>query len=218
MSATLSAVMAPPVAANAGRDAVRDPLRFFMWLTQEYGDIVQYRSSLEPAYLVNHPDYIQHVLLANGTNYNKDTFLNKHLIESIAGQGLLTSENPLWRQQRQVIQPSFHRRSLSRFDHVMQQSTERAIQRLDQFAAAGDVVDISAEMVRLTLDIVTRSLFSSDLLNEADSIGAAMDTMVSIGKPRHRMVQEAIGYLDRIVVDLIADRVRVSEECARTIY
>lgn len=202
----------PPVAASISRDAVRDPLKFFMWLTQEYGDIVQYRSSLEPAYLINRPDYIQHVLLSNGANYNKDTFLNKHLIEAVAGQGLLTSENPLWRKQRQVIQPSFHRRSLGRFEATMQACTQQTLDRLDVVAAGGEPVDISAEMTRLTLDIVTQSLFSTAIADKADSIGAAIDTMVSIGKPKHRKVQEAISYLDGVVVDLINARIRQETE------
>ena len=49
----------PPSAGTGmgGREEIRNPLRFFLWLTQTYGDIVQYRSSLEPAYLINHPDY-----------------------------------------------------------------------------------------------------------------------------------------------------------------
>lgn len=206
MSATTPAFRTPPIAANVGRDAVRDPLAFFLRLTQEYGDIVQYRSSLEPAYLINRPEYIQQVLVSNGTNYNKDTFLNKHLIEAVAGQGLLTSENPLWRQQRQVIQPSFHRRSLGRFEAVMRESTQEALDRLDGYIQSGEPIDISAEMVRVTLDIVTRALFSYDISDKAASIGEAMDTMVSIGKPKHRKVQEAISYLDRIVVQLVEDR------------
>lgn len=212
MRPTSSAAAAPPTAAAAGREAVRDPLGFFMWLTETYGDIVQYRSSLEPAYLINRPDYIQHVLLTNATNYNKDTFLNKYLIESVAGQGLLTSENPLWRQQRQVIQPAFHRRSLGRFECVMQEATEQMVARLDECARSGEPVDISDEMVRVTLDIVTRSLFSYDILSEAGAIGRAMDTMVSIGKPKHRKVQEAIGYLDQVVVGLIDSRVAQTDD------
>lgn len=210
MNSTPATAKEPPVATGVGREAVRDPLRFFMWLTEEYGDIVQYRSSLEPAYLINHPDYIRHVLLANAANYNKDTFLNKYLIEAVAGQGLLTSENPLWRQQRQVIQPAFHRRSLDRFEPVIHEATRQSLARLEAAARAGEVVNIASEMMRVTLDVVTRSLFSSDISSEAGAIGEAMDTMVSIGKPKHRAVQEAIAYLDRIVNGIIEARVRQS--------
>ena len=165
---------------------------------------VQYRSSVEPAYLVNHPDYVQHVLQTNGQNYNKNTYLNKYIVESLTGQGLLTSENPLWREQRRLIQPAFHRRSLPAFAGLMTDATCRTIDRL-RAVPPGETVDIAREMMRLTLDIVTSALFGYDITGRADEVGAAMDTMVSIGKPRHRKVKEAIDLVDRIVYDIIED-------------
>lgn len=196
----------PPSAGTGGREEIRNPLRFFLWLTLTYGDIVQYRSSVEPAYLINHPDYIRHVLQSNGTNYNKDTFLNKYMLESLTGQGLLTSENPLWREQRRLIQPAFHRHSLPKFAELMQEATLRTVARLDKAAAEGRAIDIANEMMRLTLDIVTESLFGYDISDRAGEVGQAMDTMATIGKPRHRKVREAIEMLDRIVYAIIDDR------------
>ncbi len=195
---------APPI-ASGGREEIRNPLRFFVWLTQTYGDIVQYRSSVEPAYLVNHPDYVQHVLQTNGPNYNKNTYLNKYIVESLTGQGLLTSENPLWREQRRLIQPAFHRRSLPAFAGLMTAATCRSIDRL-RAMPPDEPVDIAREMMRLTLDIVTSALFGYDITGRADEVGQAMDTMVTIGKPRHRKVKEAIDLVDSIVYAIIDDR------------
>ena len=196
----------PPSAGAGGREEIRNPLRFFLWLTQTYGDIVQYRSSVEPAYLINHPDYIRHVLQTNGQNYNKDTFLYKYMLESLTGQGLLTSENPLWREQRRLIQPAFHKQSLPKFAELMRQAVSRTVDRLDEAATARQPVNIAAEMMRLTLDIVTESLFSFDITGQADEIGEAMDTMAVIGKPRHRKVRAAIELLDEIVYAIINQR------------
>ena len=204
----------PPSAGTVGREEIRNPLRFFMWLTRTYGDIVQYRSSLEPAYLINHPDYIRHVLQSNGQNYNKDTFLNKYMLESLTGQGLLTSENPLWREQRRLIQPAFHRHSLPRFAVLMQEATTRTLARLEAAADTAEPIDIGNEMMRLTLDIVTQALFGYDISDKADAIGEAMDTMTTIGKPRHRKVREAIELMDHIVFAIIDDR-RQQPERAR---
>ena len=194
----------PPI-ASGGREEIRNPLRFFVWLTETYGDIVQYRSSVEPAYLINHPDYIQHVLQTNGQNYNKSTYLNKYIVESLTGEGLLTSENPLWREQRRLIQPAFHRRSLPAFIGLMTDATCRSIDRL-RATPPGETVDIAREMMRLTLDIVTSALFGYDITGRADEVGQAMDTMVTIGKPRHRKVKEAIDLVDSIVYTIIDDR------------
>lgn len=196
----------PPVAAHAGREAVRNPLHYFESLARTYGDIVQYRSTLEPAYLLSHPAYIRHVLLTNGRNYDKNTFLNKYLIESVAGQGLLTSENPLWRQQRRLIQPAFHMRSLVRYEALMAEAALCSIERLEAAAALGRPVDIAAEMMHLTLDIVTRALFTYDINEHAGQIAVAMNDMTTIGKPRHNKVRAAIAYMDQLVFALIAQR------------
>ncbi len=202
----------PPSAGTVGREEIRNPLRFFLWLTRTYGDIVQYRSSVEPAYLINHPDFIRHVLQSNGHNYNKDTFLNKYMLESLTGQGLLTSENPLWREQRRLIQPAFHRHSLPRFAALMQAATTRALARLEAAAGTGQPVDIANEMMRLTLDIVTQALFGYDISDKADAIGEAMNIMTTIGKPRHRKVREAIDLMDHIVFAIIDDRRQQPEQ------
>lgn len=196
----------PPQAAHAGREAVRNPLAYFESLARTYGDIVQYRSTLEPAYLISHPAYIHHVLLSNGRNYDKNTFLNKYLIESVAGQGLLTSENPLWRKQRHLIQPAFHRRSLGRYEALMTDATTRSMERLDAAADSGRAVDIAAEMMHLTLDIVTRALFTYDINPYAEQVGEAMNVMTTIGKPRHAKVRAAIDYMDQLVYSLIDKR------------
>lgn len=196
----------PPSAGTGGRDEIRHPLRFFLWLTRTYGDIVQYRSSVEPAYLINHPDYIRQVLQSNGHNYNKNTYLNKYMLESLTGQGLLTSENPLWREQRRLIQPAFHRHSLPKFAELMKAAVLHALDRLDRAAAEDRIINIADEMMRLTLDIVTQALFGYDISDRAGDVGQAMDTMVSIGKPRHRKVREAMDLLDRIVYLIIEER------------
>lgn len=196
----------PPSAGTGGRDEIRHPLRFFLWLTRTYGDIVQYRSSVEPAYLINHPDYIRQVLQSNGHNYNKNTYLNKYMLESLTGQGLLTSENPLWREQRRLIQPAFHRHSLPKFAELMEAAVLHALDRLDRAAAEDRIINIADEMMRLTLDIVTQALFGYDISDRAGDVGQAMDTMVSIGKPRHRKVREAMDLLDRIVYLIIEER------------
>jgi cytochrome P450 len=87
----------------------------------------------------------------------------------------------------------------------MTDATCRSIDRL-RATPPGETVDIAREMMRLTLDIVTSALFGYDITGRADEVGQAMDTMVTIGKPRHRKVKEAIDLVDSIVYAIIDDR------------
>ncbi len=195
-----------PKFSGSARELVRRPHRFFLQLTREYGDIVQYRAAPEPAYLINHPDYVKHVLVSNGRNYNKDTHLNKYMLESVVGQGLLTSEPPLWRQQRHLIQPAFHRHNLVNFADLMTASTRQAMARLDRFANLGEPVDMAAQMMNLTLDIVTRALFGYDIGPQAEAVGQAVNTLIEIAKPSRTRFQQTLHELNEIVFGIIEQR------------
>ena len=185
---------------------VRAPHRFFLQLTRDYGDIVQYRAAPEQAYLINHPDFVKYVLVTNGRNYNKQTYLNKYLLQSVTGQGLLTSENPLWRRQRRLIQPFFHRKYLVNFTDLMVEATNQMLARFEQYAAQKAPFDMANEMMGLTLNIVSRALFGYDIEAHTARIGEAVNTLIEIGKPKRPLFQAMVKVLDDIVFGLIRQR------------
>ncbi|MAT98059.1 MAG: cytochrome P450 [Anaerolineaceae bacterium] len=195
-----------PFFSGGARDLVRAPHRFFLQLTQEYGDIVQYRATPEQAYLLNHPDFVKHVLVSNGRNYTKETHLNKYMLQSLTGQGLLTSENPLWRKQRRLIQPFFHRSYLANFADLMVEATHETLARIDAHAAQNEPFDIASEMMTLTLNIVSRALFGYDIDEQSHRIGDAVNTLIEIAKPKRRRFQEMLQVLDEIVYGFIQQR------------
>ncbi len=66
------------------REIRHDPLRFGLAMTEQYGDVVRIRFFIWPAYLVNHPDGIKHVLQENQQNYNKDLFPYPRIAQRVA--------------------------------------------------------------------------------------------------------------------------------------
>jgi cytochrome P450 len=196
----------PPLFTGGVRELVRSPHRFFLNLTREYGDIVQYRVTPEPAYLLNHPDFVKQVLVSNGRNYNKDTHLNKNMLQVLTGQGLLTSENPLWRQQRRLIQPAFHQKNLVKFANLMHEATANMLARLESYAAQNEPFDMANEMMQLTLNIVSRALFGYDIDRQATLVGQALNTLIEIAKPKRHRSQEMIKILDQVVYTIVEQR------------
>ena len=49
----------------------RDPLGFLMKCAREHGDLVSVRFANVKGYLLNHPDYIEYVLVTNNRNFIK---------------------------------------------------------------------------------------------------------------------------------------------------
>jgi len=119
------------------------------------------------------PEVVQHVLQDNAKNYTKQT-IGYTKVKLALGDGLLTSEGDFWRRQRRIVQPAFHKDSLRSFASTMVASTAAMLERWMGPAARGEPVEVGSEMMRLTLDIVCRTMFSLDMSEQATRLGELM--------------------------------------------
>jgi cytochrome P450 len=153
------------------REARQRPLELMLELTRDYGDVSQVRMGPMRLIVVNHPDYVKHVLQENHANYGRPAFVS--MVRSLIGNGLLFSEGELWLRQRRTMQPMFHRERIAGFARTMAAAVAARVR--DWRARSSNLpLDISREMARLTFEIVGRTLFSTDLSVEASALGAAI--------------------------------------------
>ncbi len=143
----------------------RDPLDLFLTAAREYGDVVYMPFGLSRVYFIAHPDDIQYVLQINNRNYRREARGNE-VLQIISGLNLLTSDGDYWLRQRRLMQPAFHRQRIAAFGELMTTAAERMLDRWRAPAASGVPLDISVEMMRVTLEIVGRALFRVDLSDE----------------------------------------------------
>src|SRR5262245_30761349 len=114
------------------------PLEFFRRLRRDqlsvlvpdlFGrSLIRNRLLFLQSFLVNKPEYIEHVLLTNQANYHKSPFL-RNTLGPLLGQGLLISEGDFWRRQRRIAAPAFHSKRIADFVATMGSSTEAAVAR-----------------------------------------------------------------------------------------
>lgn len=147
----------------------RDPLAFLTALTA-YGDIARVPLGPETLYLFNHPDLVRDVLVTNHRNFHKGRGLER--AKNLLGTGLLTSEGDFHLRQRRLAQPAFHRQRVAVHGATM---AAYAAARRDRWRAHA-VIDVHKEMMALTLGIVGKTLFDSNVEHEAAAIGAALAT------------------------------------------
>jgi cytochrome P450 len=196
----------PPSPRGSIREMVRDPLNFFLGLTRQYGDIVCYRPAPDTAYIINHPDFIRHVLVDNYQNYSKET-RSIQVFKKMVGDGLVTSEGETWRWQRRLMQPAFHHSRLEALDTMIITATMAILERWKGFYQAGQPIDISREMASLTLTITTRALFGVDLGEEVNVIGEWVNhAAADFEKPSRPNVQESAKAIRAIVERIIQER------------
>ena len=203
----------------------RDVLGFLADSARSFGDVVHYRVGPQHIHLLNHPDHIAHVLLGNHRNFDKNT-RSAAAIRKGTGESLLTSNGEVWKRQRRQTQPFFHRRNISRFVEDMTTATGTMLKRWRDGAAKGQPLDIASEMMRLTYEIVGRTIFNADVGADAQAVERAMPVVLAhtfgrlerlinlpdwVPTPRNRRYRQAVADIDAVVFRII-DEHRQAEQ------
>ncbi len=151
----------------------RDSTGFLQKLA-ELGDVTSFKMGGQLAFFLNHPDFTRDLLITNNAKFIKGRALQR--AKRLLGEGLLTSEGEQHLRQRRMIQPAFHREKIKSYAEAM---TEYAAKMRDVWQD-GEVRDIDKEMMRLTLQIVGKTLFSANVEDEADEVGTALTTIIKM--------------------------------------
>lgn len=146
----------------------RDRLGFFREMVRKHGDISSLRIGSQRVVMLTHPDHIRDVLVTHGRQFTKGRALER--AKQMVGEGILTSEGEFHLRQRRLLQPAFHR---TRLEGYARQMSDWA-GRLRDTWVDGAQVDVNAEMMRLTLNIVAATLFSADVDGETEEIAEAL--------------------------------------------
>lgn len=201
-----------------------NPARMFSWLRERYGDVIRVYLPLGGwTYILSKPDHVQYVLEKNQKNYTKASEYQE--LKHVMGEGLLTSEGDRWLQQHRLMMPMFHKRSIKNFGDMIIDEAQSMMQRWEQLESRGESINLLDEMKRITLKIICRALFSSDVEDFVDVVSEELETLRTafnhrvrgfhiplwIPTPMNRKANKAIERLNRIVNGLINDR-RGNEE------
>lgn len=153
----------------------RDPLSFLLQAADAYGDLFFFRLGPRRIHVVTRSEHIREVLVGQQKNIVKATF-NRNLLARFMGNGLVTSDGDFHRRQRRLMQPAFHPQRVDTYAGVMVDYT------LDMMAdwQDGQRIDIDDEMMKLTMNIVSKTLFDADMSGEANTVGEAVATLQAL--------------------------------------
>ena len=161
-------------------------------------------------YVIHHPDDVKRVLVGNHRNYTKGVGLDR--VKILLGKGIMTSEGELWKRQRYMMQPLFHRRVITEFAQVIATANDRFIARWEQLAGRGELVNLTDEMSELTLEIVLRSIFGRDLDRLTQQLGGNPFEVVTREQSRDLQFAYKFRSLTKLVAQLIERRRAEPEE------
>ena len=154
MTAAAPANSSPPEAeqqfdVGSTEDSLERMIELFARHGDTYRVFVPARGSY--TYVIHHPDDVKRVLVSNHKNYTKGVGLDR--VRILLGKGIMTSEGELWKRQRYMMQPFFHRRVITGFAQIIAQTNDRFITRWEERATRGELVNLTDEMSELTLEI-----------------------------------------------------------------
>lgn len=187
----------------------RDRLGFFSGLAERFGDLAYFKLGPQPVFLVSNPDYIRDILITHNRNFMKGEGLQR--AKRLLGEGLLTSEGEFHLRQRRLVQPAFHRQRIAGYAATMVDYAGR----MSEGWREGEELDISREMMRLTLAIAGKTLFDADVETEADEIG---DALTDAMKLFDRLTLPFSQYLEKLPLPATRRFMKARQRLDSTIY
>lgn len=141
-------------------DTREDLLRWIDRQFKEYGDI--YKGSVygANAYVLRAPEYAQHVLRKNWQNYPKGQAIKR--IALLLGSGLMVSEGDLWKKQRRMIQPAFHRSAIATLMDVITKANVALCEAWTRAAQDKQKVNVTRDVSLMALGVVLTAIFGAD--------------------------------------------------------
>lgn len=194
------------------RTPLREFPRFLEQMQREYGAVSSFRVPWRRFYFLNDPAAIKDVLITRQHDFIKSE--GTRAMRELLGEGLVTSEEPLHRRMRRIVQPAFHRQRIAGYAETMRSYAQA-------WQPPGGAFDMHAEMMELTLRIASKTLFGADAGEEADRVGAALHEVIDVfpdvlgpfGAIKRRLpiaptrrFRRARRVLDEIVLRLVAQR------------
>jgi cytochrome P450 len=139
----------------------KDPLGFLTKAAEEYGDIIPFRFGPRYIYLLKNPEHIKEVLLSKQNHFKKAKGLQT--AKAVVGDGILTSEGEKHIRQRRLMQPHFQPKKISSYAEDMVQKSQTMLQTW----ADGEERIITDDMMKLTLAIIVKTMFSIDVKEDS---------------------------------------------------
>ena len=192
-----------------------NPLPFITESARQFGDLFHMRAAGRHVFQANHPDLVQELLIRDAARHDRGLVMQK--AQLVLGQGLLSSEDPHHMRQRRLAQPAFHRDRIAAYGNTIGDYAAEASTSWRN----GEIRDLHQDMQLLSLRIVGKTMFNSELeaLNHriATAIEAFMgflplaflprsDLILKLPIPLTNRIRHSRRELDALIYGLIRER------------
>jgi len=154
------------------------PILLFEHLHRTYGNIACYQLFGTPIVFLNDPEYIREILINQGSSFVKERTVRR--MKVLLGEGLITSDDPIHIRQRRIAAPAFHRQRIAAYGDQIVACAALQSERWSQRPNSAEPIDIAAASMELSLEIVARTLFDTEVTDDIRSINDEVNTIMGL--------------------------------------
>lgn len=189
----------------------QDALAQLVSAYQEHGDAFRvFAPAIDKhVFVFSHPEHVRRVLVDNHQNYTKGIGIDR--VGILLGKGLMVSEGDFWHRQRRMIQPAFHRDVISRMIEHVTIANEELLDKWLDHAQCGEEINVTQDMSDVTLNIVLRSIFGTDLGSLMAPDGTNPFALLTEETERNLTFAYKFRALSKLIMDLV-NRRRASDD------
>jgi len=181
------------------------------------GDVFCLRIGVKDNYVIAHPDGAAHILQQNAKNYTKSRSYQR--LRFMLGNGLLITEGDLWRRQRSIAQPFFHRQFVNPMADMMSKLVDSRLNGWEASLQKGKALDIKYQCKVLSLELISASIFGVNASRDGLRLGKSTDALsdyvesqrwvllrlpTSVPTPRNLLARYHRWQVDRVARRVIA--------------
>jgi cytochrome P450 len=197
-------------------DFQRAPADFVLDGHEEYGEVFVTRVLTGQSCFVRDPEVVNAINVTHAKHVYKPK-VAKQMWKPFLGNGLVPNDGESWKRQHKLIMPAFHKLRIDAYAPTMSEYTRDMIRGWKD----GEQRDFRDEMVELTLRVVAKTLFDTDLAHDTETVHDAMQAIMEalidhaqtpIPAPRwwpskrNRRMVRALDAMDGVINRLVAAR------------
>jgi cytochrome P450 len=156
----------------------RNPISLFEHLTAEFGDASSYKVGPTHILLLNRPEWVQELLIDRAPQLTKER--TQRRMKILLGEGLITSEGSFHMRQRRIAAPAFHRQRIANYAGIIAAQGARLADEWRSTIQPSQPLDINQQMMHLSLEVVARTLFASEVTPEVLSISDNVNVVMNL--------------------------------------
>ena len=151
-------------------DFQRNPAEFVLEGHEKYGDVFVTRVLTGQSFFIRDPAVVNAINVTHAKHIRKPKVV-KQMWKPFLGQGLVPNDGESWKRQHKLIMPGFHKMRVDAYAPTMAAYTRDMIRGWTN----GETRNFRKEMLEVTLRLVAKTLFDTDLAHDSQTVHQAME-------------------------------------------